>query len=115
NGWSLSAPRPALPINRSADPALATTTDPTADQAATTFSMKSSFVAHPRSLPALRFGERYRMRARAVDLAGYSVGLEVPILDSLAAPADAPLPYFRWEAVGPPIVVLRQEPGPGGS
>lgn len=115
NGWSLSAPRPALPINRSADPSVATTPDPTADGSPTTFSMTSSFVAHPRSLPSLRFGERYRIRARAVDLAGHSVGLEAPIIDALAAPPDGLLPFFRWEPVGPPVVVLRQQPGPGGS
>ena len=115
NGWSLSAPRPATPINRSANPAHATDPDPTAGQPVTTFKLASSFVAHPRSLPSLRFGERYRIRARAVDLAGSSAALDAHVPDDGAAPADGLLPYYRYEPVAPPVLVLRAEPGPGGS
>jgi hypothetical protein len=115
NGWSLSAPRPAQPMNRSADPLRATDPDPTVDQPLTNFRMTSAFAVHPRSLPSLRFGHRYRIRARAVDLAGHSVPNTAHSPDGLVAPGDSMLPYCRFEPVGPPVVVLRTEPGPGGS
>lgn len=116
NGWSLSAPRPGTPINRSPEPAEAADPDPTAGSAPTPFKMTSTFSAHRGSLPELRFGDRYRVRARTVDLAGNSVGIETPAPDPVVAPAaGATLPYLRYEPVGPPVLVLRTEPGPGGS
>ena len=116
NGWSLSAPRPGTPLNRSPDPAQALDMDPTMGESVTTFAMTSSFAPHPGSLPALRFGARYRVRARAVDLAGQSVALSALAPDSVVAPAGGQLlPYFRYEPVPHPVLVLRAVPGPGGS
>jgi hypothetical protein len=115
NGWSLSAPRPGKPINRSPDPAEATADDPTAGEPTTTFAMSTSFVARPGTLPSLRFGHRYRVRARAVDLAGGSADPTADGPGRFAAPAGGFLSYYRYEPVGPPIVVLRTLPGSGGS
>jgi hypothetical protein len=116
DGWSLSVQRPALPINRSPDPALAAAPDPTSGQPLTPFKMAASYTAVPASLPKLRFGFHYRMRVRAVDLAGNSVALNTPTLPALAAPAGGTeFPYLRFEPVPPPIVVPRREPKPGGS
>jgi hypothetical protein len=116
NGWGLSAPRPGTPLNRSPHPALATDPDPTAGQSVTTFNAATSFVPHPGALPLLRFGSRYRVRARAVDLAGDSRPLSAPAADQVVSPADGQLlPYYRYEPVGPPVVVLRTLPGLGGS
>jgi hypothetical protein len=116
NGWSLSVQRPALPINRSPDPALATHPDPTMGQPLTPFKMTTAFTAVRGSLPKLRFGMQYRMRVRAVDLAGNSVPLSSPTAPELAAPAGGVLfPYLRFEPVAPPIVVPRRAPLPGGS
>lgn len=116
NGWSLSAPRPGTPLNRDPDPARALDADPTAGQPVTTFDMTTSFAVHPGTLPQLRFGARYRVRARAVDLAGHSVPLSATVPDQLVAPADGEyLPYYRYEPVSHPLLVLRAEPGPGGS
>lgn len=116
NGWALSASRPGQPLNRSSDPAQATASDPTAGAPATPFKMTTAFAAHPGSLPQLRFGDRYRVRARAVDIAGTSVTLSAHVDDALALPPrGATLPYLRYEPVGPPVVVLRTPPGPGGS
>ena len=42
NGWSLSAPRPGLPLNRSADPAVAADPDPQADEPVTPFKMTTA-------------------------------------------------------------------------
>ena len=116
NGWSLSAPRPGTPLNRSPDPARAADPDPTAGSAPTPFKMTSSFTAHRGSLPELRFGDRYRVRARTVDLAGFSVGLGAQAPAPVVTPAaGGTLPYLRYEPVGPPVLVLRTVPGPGGS
>ncbi|MFY9932410.1 MAG: hypothetical protein WAK82_30860 [Streptosporangiaceae bacterium] len=116
NGWSLSAPRPGIPLNRSPDPDLAADQDPTVGSPVTPFKMTTTFAAHPGSLPQLRFGDRYQVRARTVDLAGHSVGLETSAPEPVVAPgAGATLPYLRFEPVGPPVLVLRTTPGPGGS
>jgi hypothetical protein len=116
NGWSLSAPRPGVPLNRSADPAVAANPDPAAGEPVTPFKMTTEFAAHPGSLPRLRFGYRYRMRVRAVDLAGHSVPPDAQAGDPFAAPAaGATLPHLRYEPVNPPVLVERALPGPGGS
>lgn len=116
NGWSLSAPRPGTPLNRDPDPARALDADPTVGQPVTTFHLATSFAVHPGTLPRLRFGTRYRVRARAVDLAGHSVPLEADAPDELVAPAGGQyLPYYRYEPVGHPLLALRAAPGRGGS
>ena len=85
-------------------------------QSVTTFAMTTSFTAHHGSLPTLRFGARYRVRARAADLAGQSVPLSATAPDSVIAPAGGELlPYFRYEPVPHPVVVLRTPPAAGGS
>jgi hypothetical protein len=116
DGWSLSVRRPGTPLNRSPDPALATTPDPTLDQPLTPFKMLASFTATAGSLPTLRFGMSYRLRARVVDLAGNSVPLDSPTPPAFALPAvGTELTYLRFEPIPPPVVVLRNRPQPGGS
>ncbi len=115
-GWSLSASRPGVALNRSPDPQYATTADPTMNQPLTPFKMVTSFKAFPGSLPELRFGLRYRLRARAVDLAGNSVPLNSRTPAQCAMPANGvPLRYMRFDPVPPPVVVLRQPAQAGGS
>jgi hypothetical protein len=109
DGWSLSASRPGLALNRSPDPALATDPDPTMNQALTPFKMTTSFAAAPGSLPELRFGVNYRLRARSVDLAGNSLPLGAAAPGNLILPAGgARLPYLRFEPVNTPLLVLQQ-------
>ena len=116
NGWSLSAPRPGQPLNRSPDPGLAADPDPTAGVAATPFKMTTEFAAYPGSLPLLRFGDRYRLRVRAVDLAGHSASLDTADGDQFGTPGPGTTqPYLRFEPVNPPVLVERVKPGPGGS
>jgi hypothetical protein len=115
NGWSLSAPRPARPINRSPNPNRAADPDPTENEPITPFKMKATFSAFPGSLPRLRFGARYRLRVRAVDLAGNSRLLRDAVPRRFVAPRGAPLPFLRFEPVGPPVILLRERPGRGGS
>ena len=125
-GWSLSAPFPGKALSRFADPAKAIPPDGDdpdyrVDQPETPFKMTVKNLATPGSLPSLRFGRRYRFRARAVDLAGNSLKVDDPIADLLARPWGLPLdpegiPYLRYEPVAAPIIVIRDskavtEPG----
>lgn len=73
--------------------------------------LETSFKAAPGSLPALRYGSSYRVRARTVDLAGNSVDREV-INDEHAS---APTTFRRWEPVPAPAVVSRRAYGEGES
>lgn len=116
DGWSLSAPRPGKALNRDVDPAKALDADPTVGEPLTPFKMTSAFTVTPGSLPELRFGARYRVRARTVDLAGNSVPLATPAGDAFALPAGGrELPYLRFEPVSPPILVEERKPDRGGS
>jgi hypothetical protein len=110
DGWSLSAPRPGeaiLPDHTTGDPD---------NPAVTPFKMETRFRAEPGSLPRLRFGYSYRLRARVVDLAGNSIF--VP--GSLDFAADQPetttaFTFRRFEPVSPPTVLLREVPKEGES
>ena len=115
-GWSLSVARPGLALNRSPDSHLATQPDPTENAPMTPFKMVARFKVTPKSLPELRFGVRYRLRARAVDLAGNSAALDVPTPGALAWPAGGgAAPYLRFEPILHPIVAPRREPANGAS
>lgn len=105
-GWSLSVERPGKVLNRSADPAKALDQDPTMDEPVTPFKMRKTFTAVSRSLPRLRFGVRYRMRVRTVDLAGNSLPLNQVAPRNVVLPSGTELPYLRFEPVAQPIVVL---------
>jgi hypothetical protein len=104
-GWSLVAPRPGRSI--SADPN-ALPQSPKNDPI-TQFKLKTSFKAAPGSLPKLRFGSRYKLRARVVDLAGNSVSLEDAPEDSdMILPEDPlGLKYLRYDPVIAPVVINR--------
>lgn len=116
-GWSLSAPRPGKHLSRYADPDKAIPPDaPDPDyaenQPVTPFKLQASFTVVSGTLPQLRFGWRYRMRARAVDLAGNSMALGDPLTDLLAQLYALPqdpggFAYLRYEPVAAPLVVIR--------
>ena len=67
------------------------------------FSLESNYSAKPKSLPKLRFGHWYRLRARIVDLAGNSLKLEMA--DNSFA-SDRVF-YMRFEPLAPPTLVPR--------
>jgi hypothetical protein len=116
DGWSLSAARPGGALNRSPDPAQATDPDPTMNEPITPFKMTTLFAARAGSLPELRFGDQYRLRARAVDIAGNSLPLSAGTPADAALPASGALfPYLRFEPVTPPLVVPQQPPTAGAS
>jgi len=106
SGWSLSVPRPGRALNRSADPAHALDDDPSLGQALTPFKLRTDFSVPRGTLPRLRFGNRYRMRARIVDVAGNSVPPAADAADGTALPPDPTgFSYLRHEPVPAPVVV----------
>ena len=118
-GWSLSVPRPGKHLSRyaNAKDAIPDDADPAKfaeNQPETPFRVAADFQIVPGSLPPLRFGERYRLRARAVDLAGNSLRLDDPLADIFAnifaLPRDPDgFTYLRFEPVPAPLVVIRDE------
>ena len=107
NGWSLVAPPLGQMLDGNdavADP----TTGPDASQP-----YHAAVVPTPGSLPALRYGRSYRLRARLVDLAGSSVPFTPDA--SAAVPSTPSLRYHRYDPVPAPTVVPRRAVTPGES
>ncbi len=117
SGWSLSVPFPDQALSSQPDPTLALSQSKGEQNVpATPFKMTTEFKIVAGSLPSLRFGRRYRLRARVVDICGNSLGLDHPLLPQLTAqfalPADpAGAAYVRYEPVISPQVVLRDAKG----
>ena len=107
-GWSLSAPRPGAVLDDEGNPI-----EP-GNPAATKFGLAVDFQPRPGSLPLLRFGRVYRLRARAVDLAGNRRTIDDPALGGFAH-ATGKILYARFEPVPAPVVVLRKPRTEGGS
>ncbi|MEI5103772.1 hypothetical protein RB200_41455 [Streptomyces sp. PmtG] len=96
HGWSLAAPRPGRTIgldNEVEEPAPPVSPD---------VPLETRFTAEPGSLPALRYGSTYRMRARVVDLAGNSLEHTASTPDAVRSEA---ITYGRWEPVPQPVVI----------
>ena len=116
-GWSLSVPRPGKHLSRYAN-AKDAIPRPNEDdkfaenQPETPFRVAADYKLIKGSLPPLRFGVRYRLRARAVDLAGNSLRFDDTLADTLAAVFALPrdpegFTYLRFEPVPAPLVVIR--------
>jgi hypothetical protein len=107
-GWSLASPRPGLPIqgNDVVGPS---------DQGVPV-GVDVQLRPQRGSLPRLRFGTRYSLRMRVMDIAG-----NVPDLSAPVGPADqlrrssAIVPYRRFDPISSPDVLIRQAPVPGES
>lgn len=67
------------------------------------------------SLPALRFGEPYQLRARAVDLAGNGHAYNVDATTLSGAWISPVVTYQRHEPVANPVLLLRAPLTPGES
>ena len=99
DGWSLAVKRPGKivdetrPVDPQAEPP---------DVADTGFPLAARFSVQPGSLPRLRYGRRYAVRVRAVDLSGRSIPD-----DQLDETHERELDqtYQRWEPVPSPAVV----------
>jgi hypothetical protein len=98
-GWSLCAPRPGKPI----DPY--DTIEKIDNKPITQLKLRTSFTAEPGSLPRLRFGREYEIRARVVDLCGNSVKLE----QANDQCSTKRFTFLRFEPVSSPVIVLRDQ------
>ncbi len=105
-GWSLSAERPGARVDLVGD-----TVARSSNPAANALGLAAHHRVAPGSLPRLRFGRTYRLRARAVDLAGNAV----PHTSTDAAAATPATPYLRFEPVPAPILSREADPRPGES
>lgn len=105
-GWSLSAPRPGKRVDLVGD-----TLAPSTSPAANPLGLAARFTVPKGSLPPLRFGRRYRLRARPVDLAGNAL----PWTSDDAAAATPQAPYLRFEPVPAPTLSREAPPRPGES
>jgi hypothetical protein len=104
-GWSLAAPRPGRTLD-SHDQVTDAPNDPPDG-----FPLVMNFAATPGTLPRLRFGNRYRIRARTVDIAGNSL----PPDSTDTTHATDRITYGRYEPVPAPYVLGRLFNGPGES
>ena len=78
---------------------------------ATQFKLDARYEVEPGSLPRLRFGGKYRMRARSVDLAGNSLDVGQAGEEHASDAVD----YLRYEPVLPPDLVPLQPYAEGES
>ncbi len=100
-GWSLAASRPGgrIATSQEEDPPVTFEPNTPGDD----FPVRIDTKATPGTLPRLRFGRTYRLRARVVDLAGNSEPLNPASEDRRASP---PVTYGRFEPIQSPPVLL---------
>jgi hypothetical protein len=96
SGWSLSLPRPAVDGHQPVG-------GPTEEmEGLVPYQFGIRYEIVERSLPVLRFGRAYQLRARVVDLAGGGLELD----DAIAGTEPTgETPYVRYEPVPPPELV----------
>lgn len=103
-GWSLCAPSPGRTIAH--DPS--DRSDPVTDAEPDVppgLRLKSAFKALAGSLPRLRYGRGYWVRARVVDLASNSLALRPTDFGPEQSKNNA-RPYFRFDPISAPAVAL---------
>ncbi len=107
DGWSLVASRPGRTITFDEGPGgeQISRVRYVENAQATGVPLSGSFRAAPRTLPRLRFGREYTLRARVVDLAGNSLALDDKMPPAPNAWESHPLVYRRFEPVAPPALV----------
>ncbi len=117
-GWSLVTPRPGRTLRARIDDGTGvqgeSPEDVTDEVSSGGNGLAVTFAAAKGSLPKLRFGVPYRMRARLVDLAGNSLDLDDRSLDN-DVNASEPVTYWRFEPVDPPVLVNRTRVSEGES
>lgn len=116
-GWSLAAPRPGRAIKDRTEPGSQLQTEEVTtvqDTASGGNGISVQVAAAKGSLPRLRFGHRYQLRARIVDLAGNSLALGDRDLGDQEQ-ASEPVTYGRFEPVDPPALVLTAKLSEGES
>lgn len=123
SGWSLAAPPPGRNICRDAkgpDDVVDKRQDQSEADVPPGIHFTSRFKPVKGSLPRLRFGRSYWMRARAVDLAGNSLDFQSENFKG-EDPAAKAVRFLRFEPVAAPVLALTSQrgnveaPGPGES
>lgn len=122
-GWSLSVRKPGYAINESDDYELEPGETEKKDfvyknklqevqkyqfDPDLEFKINAQSKIVPGTLPKLRFGKNYRVRVRAVDLAGNSVPLE-HLSESPSDTIQENIRYMRYEPLASPIVLVGNE------
>jgi hypothetical protein len=116
-GWSLVVPRPGRTMRARTDPdsgVQGEIPEDVTDEASSGNGLAVTFSVAKGSLPRLRFGTPYRLRARIVDLAGNSLALADPSLET-DPNASNPAAFWRFEAVDPPAMIHRARTSEGES
>jgi hypothetical protein len=124
-GWSLCAPRPGKTITSPTRQRPTEEVVEVSNAPPPGLGLRVSFSAVSGSLPRLRFGTQYRLRARAVDLAGNGLTLQeadalmtTPIAGQVVTdldPRKPPHTYARFEPISAPALLLCQIPKEGES
>lgn len=104
NGWSNAAPRPGSPIQDDG-----TTNPPSGSQDGPFSQLTITATVSDGTLPELRYGHSYALRARIVDIAGNAISLQQATQDgaSIGDSQDRVSPvilFTRHEPVGSPDV-----------
>ena len=124
-GWSLCTPRPEKVLKaeeQSEDAGHIQTETPSEiglDDVDNTVTkgcgVSATFTTPEGSLPRLRFGHLYRIRARVVDLAGNSLAVNDPLINDFFEGASEAVGYYRFEPIDPPVIVHRTRVSEGES
>jgi len=80
-----------------------------ANEPVTPFKLKATAEPANNSLPRLRYGRKYRLRARASDLAGNGI----PHTATDASAASKEITFGRFEPVPSPNLLFRKSPTTG--
>lgn len=118
-GWSLAAPRPGRTLRSKTEPGTQLQTEEVVEPGDVTPAASGSglvvqVAVAKGTLPRLRFGHRYRLRARLVDLAGNSLALDDADVAEFEQASDAVF-YGRFEPLDPPALVLPRKLSEGES
>ncbi|MBL0153672.1 MAG: hypothetical protein IPP93_09355 [Chitinophagaceae bacterium] len=109
-GWSLSVPRPGKSINNSG-PEISTDEDEKKKYKLDDdmpFRLQVQVKPASRSLPRLRFGKKYRVKIRTVDIAGNSLPHDLQPENGTAAIRTA-IEYLRFEPLHAPVLMQGDE------
>ncbi len=112
-GWSKVAPQPGKKIIQPEDPSQDDTWNDAPNTAQTDYKLATNFRAEPGTLPSLRYGVTYRMRARVVDIAGNGLSLEEAPTGTENASEE--ITYRRFEPIPAPFLIPKTGIKPGES
>ena len=105
-GWSLSVPRPHQAIVADDKPKNPPVPVVAHLESKPLYGLDAWYRVAAGSLPRLRYGREYQLRARAVDLAGNSVCRPgTAAFDATPPQATAPITFGRFEPVSPPSLM----------